>query len=57
MMRYKRTLILLGNRSLVVTVPWEIVEKLNLRKGDKVSVALAEDDITIEIKTDKTDSI
>ena len=42
MPRSKRKLIQLGNKSLVVTIPWEIVEALGLKKGERVYVSLDE---------------
>ena len=42
MPRSKRKLIQLGNKSLVVTIPWEIVDALDLRKGERVFVTLDE---------------
>ena len=49
MQKYKRTLILLGNRSLVVTMPWQISEELRLTKGGNVFVSLSDDGRTIII--------
>ena len=42
MARYKRRMIQLGNKSLVVTIPWEVVETLNLKKGERVFVSFDE---------------
>ncbi len=37
---YKRSLIQLGNKSLVVSIPWQIAEELGLTKGQKMTVSL-----------------
>lgn len=42
MKQFKRNLIQLGNKSLVVTIPWEIVQELGLKKGGKLWVSLDE---------------
>ncbi|MEW5937101.1 MAG: hypothetical protein AB1665_04695 [Candidatus Thermoplasmatota archaeon] len=42
MVRYRRKLIQLGNKSLVMTIPWEIVHELGLEKGERVYVSLDE---------------
>ncbi|MBI5001717.1 MAG: AbrB/MazE/SpoVT family DNA-binding domain-containing protein [Euryarchaeota archaeon] len=49
MARYKRKLIQLGNKSLVVTIPWEIVETLGLKKGERVYVSLDDNKRTITV--------
>jgi len=55
MANFKRKLIQLGNKSLVVTIPWEIVENLGLKKGERVYVSLDEDGRTIKVEKSKDD--
>lgn len=50
MARFKRKLIQLGNKSLVVTIPWEIVETLELTKGERVYVSLNDSKHTVVIE-------
>jgi antitoxin component of MazEF toxin-antitoxin module len=55
MANFKRKLIQLGNKSLVVTIPWEIVESLGLKKGERVFVSLDDDGRTIKVEKSKDD--
>ncbi|MEW5936896.1 MAG: AbrB/MazE/SpoVT family DNA-binding domain-containing protein [Candidatus Thermoplasmatota archaeon] len=56
MARFKRKLIQLGNKSLVVTIPWELVEALDLKKGERVYVSLNDSKrIVIVEKSDSED--
>jgi antitoxin component of MazEF toxin-antitoxin module len=50
MPKYKRRLIQLGNKSLVVTIPWEVVETLDFKKGERVFVSYDEKsrNVTVE---------
>ena len=57
MVTYKRNLIQLGNKSLVMTIPWQFVESLNLRKGKTVFVKLADDGSTIKIDIDTPEDV
>lgn len=56
MARYKRKLIQLGNKSLVVTIPWEIVESLSLKKGERVYVSLDDNKRIITVSKGGEDS-
>ncbi len=53
MANFKRKLIQLGNKSLVVTIPWEIVETLDLKKGERVYVSLDDDGKTVRVEKSK----
>ena len=49
MIPYRLKLVQLANKSAVVTIPLEIAEILDLRKGDMVSIALDRDCRAIKI--------